>query len=232
MRQIFIDWEKGGSCLQPVINESLPDSLQIILVEDPGAPSAGFVIGRPAVPAGSEEAPILTLLSYILGGGGRISRLYQSLVGDYGLATYIGSEIDWSRSNGMFRIDGRSTNEMAGDAVRQVLQVMAELRELRISAGELEEAKNYFKGTIPGYFESTGSTTNTLARLFLFDLTPEYYKKLIDQFDSIEPRHVHAFAERFLNENHMTVVVNGPVDIIRGDLSELGPVEIIGSGTE
>lgn len=232
IKKLFSNWQEGGNFSESIVNASIPDSLKIIIIDNPDAPSTEFIIGRPAVPAGSEYSASLVLLNYILGGSYEISRLSQNLVQGYGLATSISSQIDWSREDGMISIRGASTNEMAPEAIKQVLGVMKDLRSIKVPARELEEAKNHFRGRIPGNFETISGTVKYLARFICLRAGLDYYEKMFKEFEKIDPDRLRNVAQEFLDEKHMIIVVIGPESILRRGLSDLGPVETERSGQD
>jgi zinc protease len=232
IKGLFSGWEKGKTFPKPVVSMTIPDSFRIILIDYPDAPSTQFLLGRSAAPVGSEKEPALILLQYILGGGGEVSRLWRELIGDQGLATEAKAGFDRSRQNGMIWIRVTTTNEMVAEAVGQVLAVMNDLRTIRISARELEEAKSFARGTIPGYFENSYGTAFHITLMSIFGVELDYYDELIKELEKVTTDELRSVAEEFLDERHFTLVVFGPEDILRRDLSELAPIEVISLGRE
>jgi zinc protease len=232
IKKLFADWPRGSDASEPMLNEMLPDSLRIILLDNPDAAGSDFIIGRPAAPRNSESTPSLLLLNYILGRGGEVSRLYKRLVSEQKLVTDIWSMIDWSRQDGMILIGGTTSNEMAAEAVRQTLAVMNELKSMRVSAAELEEAKNFYRGNVTSYFETGYGTVNYISYLLNWGETLDHYDRILKAFDSITPNDLKNTADKFLEKNRMTIIVSGPGRTLRRQLSEIAPVEVVGTGQE
>ncbi len=232
IKKLFAGWEKGSDFSQPIVNEFLPDSLRIILMDIPAAAGSDFVIGRPAAPRNSEFTANLLLLNYILGRGGEVSRLYKRLIAEQKLVTDIWSRVDWSRQDGMILVGGTTSNEMVAEAVRQTLAVMDELKSMRVSAAELEEAKNFYRGNIASYFETAYGTVNHISYILNWGETLDHYDKVLKEFDSITPNHLRKVARLFLNENRMTVIVSGPGNMLKRQLSEIAPIQVVGTGQE
>jgi zinc protease len=230
IKSLFSDWRKGSGISRPIVNPSLPDSLRIIILDNPEAAGSEFMIGRPAVPATSEISSALIVLEYLLGGGGEISRLSKCLIRRHALATTISSDIDWSTADGMLRISGGATNEMAAEAIRQVLTTLQDLRDIRVPASELGDAKSHFRGEMAGYFQNPLRTVRILSGILSLDLGLDFHENFLKQLDSVDPNLIRKTAQEFLDENRLTVVVMGPEAILRRGLSELGQVEVISSG--
>ncbi|MEW5924455.1 MAG: pitrilysin family protein [Candidatus Zixiibacteriota bacterium] len=230
INRLFSDWQPGKESYKPIVNPSLPDSLKIIILDYPDAPSTDFLLGRSAVPAGSENTPALILFDYILGGGGEISRLWQKVVSEQSLATSVGSSVDWSRQNGAWMISGNASNDMAAGAILKIIGVIDELREIRVPFKELDEAKNFFYGYSLGYYESTYSSLAMMATLKRIGVDQDFYEKLTERFKVCDPNRLRGIAEKLLDKKNMIIVVSGPADILRPGLSQLGKIEVMEYG--
>ncbi len=232
IKKLFAEWEEGSSFSKPIVTKSLPDSLRIILHDNPDAAGSDFIIGRAAAPRSSEFTANLLLLNYVLGSGGEVSRLNKRLISEQKLVTNIWSTVDWSRQDGMILAGGTTSNEMVAEAVRQTLAVMDELKSIRVSAAELEEAKNFYRGNVASYFETAYGAVNHISGILNWGETLDHYDRVLKEFDSITPSHLRKTAKMFLNENQMTVIVSGPGNILKRQLSEIAPVEVVGTGQE
>lgn len=228
--KLFSNWRPGMGFYQPIVNPSLPDSLEIIILDYPDAPSTDYLIGRSAVPAGSENMPALILFDYILGGGGEISRLWQKVVTEHNLATSVGSTVDWSKHDGVWMISGNSSNDMAAGAILKIMSVIDELREIRVPFKELDEAKNFFYGSSLSYYESTYSSLAMMATLKRLGVEQDFYDKLNERFKVCDPNRLRSIAENLLDQKNMIIVISGPADILRPGLSQLGNIEVIEYG--
>jgi len=230
IKKLFADWAPGKDVYRSIVDITLPDTLEIIIYDNPDAPSTDFVIGRPAVPAVSDRAAALILFDYILGGGGEISRLWQSVVVEQALATVIQSRIDWSRHEGVMMISGNASNETAADAIREIMAVIEELREIRVPVSEFEDTKNFFYGNFVGQYETTHSSLSMMATLNRLGVKQDFYPELLKRFDQCDPDKLRDIAREFLNPNNMTVVVSGPIRKLKPGLTGLGNITVIGGG--
>ncbi len=232
IKRNFSDWKKKGSCSPIIVNRVEQDSLNIIIIDNPTLQSAEFLIGAPAFPAQSEEIPSLIILDYILGGGGETSRLYESLIQDYAVATSVRSWIEWSRHYTMQFIYGASTSDMAPDAIRKTLEVIENMRQLKISIKQLELGRNFFTGYIPGLFENTYSTVRHFGELVSYGLEPTVYNDFLDDLQEISPEKLRNVARDIYAPSNMTIVVIGPEYVLRPGLSDLGKIRVISTGRE
>ncbi|UCD17260.1 MAG: insulinase family protein [Candidatus Zixiibacteriota bacterium] len=230
--ELFADWQRAEDFRRPKVSATVPDSLKILLIDRPNAPMTEFIIGGPAVPVGSDQFPALILLNYILGAGGEVSRLHKDLIQDSELAANVNSTLMWSRESGVLHVQGTAPNDMAADALSHTFQVMTELKDLRIPVRELTEAKRHYLGSIPGGFETFADAVFKFAGLFAFGVDINYHEHLFKQLDGVGPVMMQKTAEEFLDVNHMTIIISGPEDILRRDLSTLAPIDVLRSGSE
>jgi len=224
----FSSWKKGGKRL-PVSCRPMPhDSLSIYLIDNPSIPSANFMIGLPGTPVGSKDFPVMLVLNYLLGGSGRISRLHRSLVEDKELASMITSELDWSHGEGLFRIYGASPSDITAQTISQALEVVSDLRKIRIPQKELDEALYYFQGYAPTLYENVVLSIDQFVRFLSMNVDLPYQQKILTEINGLTPLAIQAAAEKYLAPEKMTIVVIGPQTQLLPSLSPLGPVEMIG----
>ncbi len=225
----FSDWSPGTGFPPPRLAVTLPDSLRILLIDFPSAPSVDFAIGQPGAPVGSEDYPALILLNYILGESGSVSRLSRNLVRDNGLATYVNSQIDWSRGNGVFLIYGSSPAANIPEVMHQILGILSEIRTIRISVKEMDEAKFFFRGFMPGLYETDRAIVERFATSLACGVGVNYQEKLLGDLVKVDPSRLHLVAEKYLDPKRMTIIIQGSAASLKSQLSEIAPVEIISS---
>ena len=226
----FSGWQNGGKCWNIGGSVTIPDSSKIILIDNPTAPGVDFALGRAIVPASSPDFPSLALLNYILGGGGRISRLFQNLVGNNALATYVSSSLDLSKGNGLIYISGATTRDAIGDAMIQIKATFDDLRNIRIPVRELEGAKYFYRGYFASLYETPQSSVDILSRLLSHGVSLDFHDKLLAEFDRIDVNRLRNIAERYLNYNNYVIVVSGSEAALKNSLLPLGAVEVVKPG--
>jgi predicted Zn-dependent peptidase len=230
VKRNFSNWTGGKQFTKPIARPKVSDSMRIIILDSPEAPSTEFIIGRSGVPLSSDEFAPLVLLNYILGGAGEISRLSQALLQENRFATTINSKLHWSRGPGVLSISGATTNDMAGEAIREVLNVMDELVNIRVPERELKEARNFFRGFLPGRFENTYGTTNIISEFLRNEVELDFFDNLLTAIDEVDPNMLRRTAKEFLNKNHLFIIVSGPENSLRRSLSDLGSIRVMDSG--
>ncbi len=100
-----------------------------------------------------------------------------------------------------------------------------EFRRIRsepVTQQELDRAKSYVSLSALGDFETTQQVASQLASLDQFGLTLADIPRELDQVRSLGAADVQRAAQKYLDPNHLTVVVVGDVKNIRTGVEALG----------
>ncbi len=232
LHKIFDAWPPGDDICQPISSVHYPDSLEIYLINNPGMTIGEFVIGRPAVIPDSPDYARLLVVNYILGGGGKVSRLYQDLVRDAASCNFISSSAECSRLGGMFYVHGGAFVESSVDALQGVLDNMKLLGEIKIPVAELQEAKNYFSGSQIRNYASFADAVNNIAMNAACGQKVKFPEQVINEIDKLTPDQLREFARDFLDPAKMTIFVAGPSEKLKRSLNEIAPVNLMSLGSE
>ena len=222
----FSAWPKG-----PVVKVTPPvpvmsDSLKILLVDNPSAPSCYFAIGRPAVPISDDRFSSLNLVNYIIGGGNELSRLNRRLVREQSLAINVNSRIDMSHADGMLIVSGRAANELAADALVEALKVMQDMGQMKVPSDELNEARRFYRNIFYQLFETSIDKAVGLGHVMALGEEAEYYDKLIEMSDRVDSDYLRQLAAEFFSPAGVRLVVVGPELELRSRLLEIAPVAV------
>jgi len=230
IKSTFGVWSKGPGSSKPSPDLTPQDTLRLIIIDNPDAPSTEFIIGREVPPIGSDDAAPLYLLDYVLGGSREISRLSKALISEQGLVSRIYSGFQWSNVDGLWIVYGVSSNDMGTDAILNTLEVMEDLKNIRVSVQELTRAVNYFHGIMLMFYETPNSTMDGMTRLYNLGVGPEFNEELLKRMKMVNPAKLKKIANDYLDINKMTIVISGPESQLRKGLSQLAPVEVITTG--
>ena len=95
----------------------------------------------------------LSIMSDILGGGGFTSRITSRVRSDEGLAYSAGSNYGFGVYNpGVFRAAFQSKNPTTSQAIDIIMEEINRVRTTKVTAEELETAKNSFDRGFPAQF--------------------------------------------------------------------------------
>ena len=129
---------------------------------------ANIVLGSRGISRGNPDFYALSVMNYILGGGGFASRLLEEIRNKRGLAYSVESFFDPGRYEGSFQVVLQTKNISAREAISLAIRQIKLLQESLVSDKELEGAKKYLIGSFP-------LRVDTQAKLSAFMIQEEYY---------------------------------------------------------
>lgn len=172
--------------------------------------SHSFMFGYVGVKAGNPDGYALDILSTILGGGNS-SRLYRKLVYEKKMALGVASYNYTGMDPGAFNImvtmkPGIST----GEAESTVAQQIERLRRDKVSAVELQKAKNQ---TMKSYVDALNSIDGKARSLAVNEIMFNNYERLyedLELYNKVTVEDVQRVAEKYLAPQRQVIAVLKP----------------------
>jgi zinc protease len=169
---------------------------------------ANIILGHAGVNRENPDFYALTVMNYILGGGGFASRLVGEIRNKRGLAYSVASFFDPGKYPGSFQIILQTKNASAREAISLALQQMELIQKEPVLEKELEGAKKYLIGSFPLRFDTQGKLANFLTQIEYFGLGLDYPEKYLSFIRSVTREEVLRLAKAYLHpENYILVVV-------------------------
>ena len=199
-----------------------------VLIEKRGASQSYLSLGTPGLERRSPDFVAAKVLFEVLGGG-TSSRLFRTLREQKGYTYGMGAGADARRLGGASVVRGSVKAGVTGAALRDLLAELARLRDEPVPAEELGEAEAGIVRSLPSEFSSVEEIAFRLGDLAVHGLPDDYWNGYAQAVEKIGPADVQRVAQRILNPARLTLVVVGPVDLVRPQLSSLpiGKVEIL-----
>jgi len=171
-------------------------------------------MGMPSVSAGDKRRYPANLLANILGGSS-ISRLYQRVREDEGLAYQVNAFLSSYENTGMLGVYAAVGPKQAQKALDIIIEEMASMKKRKIPEKELQSAKEQLKGNIVLSLESTSGRMMRLARsIFTFGRV-ESLKTVMNKIDEVTAGEIKELAREFFRDEALNVVALGPIKKLR-----------------
>jgi len=151
-----------------------------------------------------------SLLNTMLGGN-MSSRLFQQIREKRGLAYSVYSFISPYVDTGMFGAYAGVDPQNARETITVLLDQMMNLKANPLEAGELQDAKEYTKGSL---LLAAESTDNQMVRLAQNEIHFSRYvplQEILDQIDAVTSEEILALAEELFQPGQFAVTVLGPI---------------------
>ena len=170
---------------------------------------ASIVWGHLGVARSNPDFYALQVMNYILGGGGFVSRLVDTIRDNMGLTYGISSHFEAREYPGSFKIALETKNQNTNQALSAVLKEIKQFLEKGISPTELAEAKAYLTGSFPLRMDTNAKMVRLLSAIEFYGLGldfPEKYPQFINQVTAEEVLRV---ARTYLRPEKFLLVVVG-----------------------
>jgi zinc protease len=168
---------------------------------------ANIILGHQGVSRNNPDYYALTVMNYILGGGGFSSRLVEEIRIKRGLAYSVYSFFDPGKYPGSFQIVLQTKNASAREAVSLSLQEMERIQTEPVLEKELEGAKKYLIGSFPMRLDTQAKLTNFLSQVEYYALGSDYPEKYPSLINAVSRQEVLRVAKTYLHPKNTILVV-------------------------
>ena len=213
-------WPAGGS--MPVFHyptPAAPKATTIYLVDKPGAAQSTFALGEVGPARNTPDYYPLRVLNSFFGEQFQ-SRLNANIREQKGYSYGVSSRFSYGRGPGPFRAGGDIVTEKSDSAL---IEFMKELRGMRgerpITDDEMQAAKNALIQSLPQRFSSVRGVNSAVADIFTQDLPQDYYQSFPKQVNAVTKDDVLRVARKYLDPDHMAIVIVGDRAKIEGPLA-------------
>jgi zinc protease len=140
-------WQERSAGAAPVEIQT-EKGTKTVMIDRP-LTQANLILGHEGITRGNPDFYAVTVMNYILGGGGLTSRLMEEARAKRGLAYSIYSQFDAGKYQGSFQLVLQTKNASARDAIGLAKAEISRMRTEAVTDKELEGAKKYLIGSFP-----------------------------------------------------------------------------------
>jgi zinc protease len=181
----------------------------IYLIDKPGSAQSTFALGLPGPPRSTPDYYALQVMNTILGGMFQ-ARLNANIREEKGYSYGVSSGFGFGKGPHPFRTGGDIVGEKSDAAL---IEFMKELRGILgarpVTGEELKTAKESLVQRLPGTFASVGAINGALIGLWLQSLPDNYYLQYTKLVMAITADEVVRVAKKYLDLDHMAIVIVG-----------------------
>lgn len=206
---------------------TLPDRLELYLVDRPESPQAEIMLATLGPERTSDEWAALRATNQILGGG-VAGRLFLDVREKRSLAYSTGSHVQ-GLAHGPVPIvlDAGTQTAKAGVTVGALIEHMDAMREEAPTEDEVDIATRYLSDVFLLSVDTVGAIGRLTSRLGILGLPDDYYDTYRAKVREIGIADVEAITAKYFKPGRAIVVVAGDADRLAGPLSHFGPVTVI-----
>lgn len=203
----FKRWEKSKLKLPDIPSVKKVVSRDSILI-DRNITQSNIVLGHTGISRDNPDYYAVSVMNYILGGGGFESRMLKEIRDKKGLAYSVYSRFDVNKYPGAFSVTVQTKNETAIEAIDGINAELKKIREEQVQDEELKNAKAYLTGSFPLRLDTNAKISNFLVLVEFYNLGLDYINEYVKKIDAVTKDDVLRVAGKYIDtENYITVIV-------------------------
>ena len=202
-------WTPGTVPTTSVAPLAMPDRVKVKVITRSDMNQTYVEFGHPGIRASDPDMLATRLMSYILGGGAMSSRLGISVREEGGLAYDVRCWFDRSRLEGGFHATVQTADP--SKAIALMLSDIKTMHDSGATRKEIEKAHNYYTGSFPLTYASTGGKLGQVRTMELYGYGMDWLDKFPDKVRAITLDEVNNAARDHLAPGKYWMVVLGPV---------------------
>ncbi len=181
-------------------------SQPMVKVIDKNLTQANIILGHIGIERANPDFYAVSVMNYILGGGGFSSRLVNRIRDELGLAYDVDSGFQANVMPGPFTVRLQTRNATAKQAIASVIEEVKRIRTDRVSDQELADAKAYLIGSFPLRLDTTVKLSALLTLIELHGLGLSYFEDYPKAIAAVTIDDVLRVAQKYLHPEAVAVV--------------------------
>jgi len=218
----FGDW-KGTSLTLPVLTKvANPSKTEVDIINVSNAVQSEItVVNLIDLPMSSPDYFPILLANQILGGGGE-SRLFDNLREKHGFTYGAYSSTGSGRFQSKFSANAAVRNEKVDSAVVEFLREINTIRTTKVTADELQNAKNLFNGSFALGLENPARTAGFASNILINNLPKDFYRTYLQKINAVTTDDILRVAKKYYNHDNTRIVIVGKSDAFAAGLAKAG----------
>jgi predicted Zn-dependent peptidase len=200
-------------------------SKKVLLVDRPNSVQTSVAIGNISIDRRDADFIPLTVANHILGGGAA-ARLFLNLREEKGYTYGVYSNFTALKYPGPWRAYGDVRTEVTAGAMTEFFREFERLRNERVPATELEEAKRSLVASFALSLESPSELLGYAIVRKIYGFPPDYWDTYPAKMMAVSADDIQRVAKKYINPENIQVVAVGDLSKIRPVMEKYGPVEV------
>ena len=206
IKKHFGKWARKDAVVPPIASPE-PLHKSVLKLIDKELTQATVEMGHVGIDRKNPDFYAVSVMNYILGGGGFSSRLVNRIRDEQGLAYDVDSGFEAHVMPGRFSVKLQTRNAAANQAIAAVLAEIKRIRTEPVSDQELADAKAYLIGSFPLRLDTTGKLAGLLAVVELHGLGLSYFDDYPKAIAAVTKEDILRAAQKYINPTTYALVV-------------------------
>lgn len=225
LEKAFGDWQKGDVPAVAIPPTPSQSAARIFLIDRPGSVQTVLILGNLGIERTSPDYFPMLLADRILGGGPS-GRLFLNLREEKGYTYGAYSNFSGSKYRGTWVSSAQVRTEVTDGAMHEFKNELERLRNQKVSAEELDNAKRAIIGSFALSLEQPQTLLQNIVTQKLYNLPADYWDTYPQKVSAISVDDVQRVAQKYIDMDHLQVVAVGDASKAREVLAKYGKVEV------
>ena len=225
LEKAFGDWKKADVPVVTVPEAPAQSNSRIFLIDRPGSVQTVLQLGTLGITRTDTDYFAVLLADRILGGG-PAARLFLNLREDKGYTYGAYSGFGGSKYRGTWISSSEVRTDVTEGAMHEFMYELKRLRDEKVSAAELDNAKRAIVGSFALSLEQPQSLLQNIITQKLYDLPADYWDTYPQKVAAVSADDVQRVAQKYIDLDHLQIVAVGDASKARDVLVKYGKVEV------
>jgi zinc protease len=202
-----------------------PGPARIYLVDRPGSVQSNILMGGLSLRRSDPDFIAITVMNRILGGSAS-SRLFANLREDKGYTYGAYSRVNGDLFPGVLAANTEVRNPVTDGSLHELMYELKRIRDEKVPAAELEDAKRSIISSFALSLENPAGVINAWMQVKYYGLPENYWDVNSDQVAKVDAAAVQQMARKYIDLDHLQVVVVGDAKEVREAVNKYGTVSV------
>jgi len=224
-KKYFGQWKKHPVPATAAGEVPAPSKARIYLVDRPDSVQANILAGGLSLRRADPDYIPLALVNRILGGG-PAGRLFINLREEKGYTYGAYSRFSSHHFPGTFAASTEVRNAVTDGSLHELMYELKRLRDEKVPQGELDEAKRSIVASFALSLENPAGIVERWMTVKYYGLPADYWDKYPDQVAKLDAGAVQRTAKKYIDLDHLQLVVVGDAKHIHDAVAKYGQTEV------
>jgi predicted Zn-dependent peptidase len=225
LEKMFGDWQKADvpSTQIPAVQDL--SKAGIYLIDRPNSVQTTLLLGSLGIDRKHPDYYALQVLNEVFGGS-PAARLFMNLREDKGYTYGASSNVSSSKYPGLVFASSSVRTEVTEGALKEFMYEIKRIREEKVPAGELENAKRSLIGSFALSLEQPPVLLSNMLTLRLYDFPDSYWDAYPQKIMAVTSEDIQRVAQKYYDPSRLQIIAVGDAGKIREALGKYGTVEM------
>jgi zinc protease len=211
LKRFFVGWHRKEIATSPLPVAGRAEGPKVVKIQK-DITQANVILGHLGISRENPDYYAVSVMNYILGGGGFASRLMDNIRDNKGLSYDVRSFFSANKFGGFFEAELQTKNATANAAIAEILKEMERIRTEPVTDKELKDAQSYLTGSFPLRIDSDSRIASFLTAVEYYGLGSDYVDKYKEYINAVTKEDVLRVAKKYLDPKNYVLVVVGNLE--------------------